>query len=304
MPFRAKGEPVAPPDLTPRSPRPTRVWRHTQDFDNFREYIVQGFVEQMPTDLPTSKKKGRWGDRPWSSGEVELLPNIGPCAQRYAHFYFFAGSDALTESLDEDGVRRAARALYSVASACNATRQNCREEGAYQKAGNPLPERRAHKIPENWHLCGEELRVLYKWNGAAADPEIAAHLEVKGDGNGSAAGGAGKRPLLLASPSNNEPARCPARSERERKAEEDGLSQALAGTNEAITTMVSSISKRAAANEAAKWAKERSAAAEYFNSPEVRDAPEAKEFSANLHQEMVLLGRSVFAAPRQRRAEA
>lgn len=68
--------------------------------------------------------------------------------------------------------------------------------------------------------------------------------------------------------------------------------------------MVSSISNRAAANEAAQWAKERSAAAEYFNSPEVRDAPEAKEFSAKLHQEMVLLGRSVFAASRQRRAEA
>lgn len=69
-------------------------------------------------------------------------------------------------------------------------------------------------------------------------------------------------------------------------------------------TMVASISKRAVASEAAQRAEERRADAECFNSPEMRDTPEAKEFRANLHQEMVLLGRSALAASRKRRAEA
>lgn len=92
-----------------------------------------------------------------------------------------------------------------------------------------------------------------------------------------------------------------ARGERENKAEEDALSQALLTSNEAIQTMVASTPKRAAASEAAQLAEELRAAAEYFNSAPVRDPPEAEEFRANLHQEMILLGRSALSASRQRR---
>lgn len=275
-----------------------------QDGDDFWADIFKGFVEQMPPNLPRFKKRGRWGDRKWSCGKVELLRNIGPCAQRYAHFYYVAGSDALTGNLDEDGVRRAARALYSAASSYKAARKDCSEEEALERASKPLPERRARKIPESWQPCWEELRVLDKWSGAAADPEIAALLEAEGNGSGSTASGAGKRPPLQENPFGTKAEKRQARSERDSKAEEYGLSQALLALSEAIKAMVASISKRAAASEAAQRAEKRHAAAEYFNSPEVRDTPETKEFRANLHQETVLLGRSALASSRQACAEA
>lgn len=271
--------------------------------DDFWLAVFKGFVEQTPPDLPLHKKVGRWGDRPPLAAKTEFLRNVGPGSQRYAHFYFVARSDALTGNLDEEGVKRAARALYLATSAYDAVRKDCDEEEALASAGKAMPERRARMAPENWQPCWEELRKLDKWSGAAADPDISAAFP-RGDDEDSddnTTRRTGKRHPLQENPIGTKAAKKQASMKRKDAGKEDELAKAIAASNEAIATMVSSMSKRAAAAEAAQRAEERRTAAEYFDREDVRDTPEAKEFRASLHEEMVLLGRSALSASRERR---
>lgn len=273
--------------------------------ENFWKAVYNGFVGLTPTNVAASKLKGRWADRPVGSAQTEFQRNVGPSCQRYAHFYFIASSDDLTGNLDEEGVKRAARGLYSATSAYDAARKDGEEEDARATAGMDLPERRPRMPPDNWGPCCDQLRVLDKWSGAAADPEIevlyGAHACVDGAAKRP---GKGKRPPLQQNLMGNKAAKRQARGKAESIGEEDGLLQALESSNEAIKTMVSSISKRAAACEAAQRAEDRRMAAEYFNREGVRDTPEALEFRSNLHQEMVRLGRSVLSTALERRTDS
>lgn len=86
-------------------------------------------------------------------------------------------------------------------------------------------------MPENWQPCWEELRALDKWSEAAADPEIAALLGTEGNGSGSTAGGAGKRPPLQEKSIGTKKAKRQERSERDSKAGKHGRRQALLASN-------------------------------------------------------------------------
>lgn len=146
----------------------------------FWQAVHDGSVTQVPVSLSQTQLSGRWGSRTFTASQTEFQRTIGPCCQRYAHFYIVASSDNLTGNLDEEGVRRAARALYSAACACATERKDSEEEEQLLIAGKALPERWARAVPENWEPCWEDLKVLDNWSGAAADLDILALLADEG----------------------------------------------------------------------------------------------------------------------------
>lgn len=108
-----------------------------------------------------------------------------------------------------------------------------------------------------------------------------------------------KRPALQGVPMGHKSAK---RVAYERfKQDDDAFAKAMNQSNEEIMTIAASIAKRAAAGEAAQEAENRRVAAEYFQQERVRETPEAKAFQADLHQEMLALGRAAIQSSRHRR---
>lgn len=134
--------------------------------------VYRVFVEQCPSGLTSYALHGRWRNGSATAAMTEFLQNVRPCSQRFAHLFFVASSDKLTGNLDEEDVERAARALYSASSAYTAVQKDCEEEEQLSQASKAAPQCRARMVQENWQPFREELRVLDKWSGAAADPDI------------------------------------------------------------------------------------------------------------------------------------
>lgn len=277
-----------------------------QTTPEFWQAVHEGFVTQMPANLSSTQRSGRWNSRTFTALQTEFQRNVGPCSQRYAHFYFVASSDNLTGNLDEEGVKRAARALYSASSAYAAARKDSEEEEKLSKAGKALPERRARSAPENWQPCWEDLKVLDKWSGAAANPDITALVDDELEADDSAVASSplerGKRPPLQARPALGR--KNAKHLAKEEKIADDALAEALAESSEAVKIIADSVAKRAAQAEAAQVAENRRVADEYFNRSDVRDTPEAAAFRSQLHAEMVALGRSALQRTREGLAAA
>lgn len=276
-----------------------------QSKSDFWEAVYQGYVAQCPPELTSYALAGRWRNRTPSAAMTVFLRNVGPCSQRFAHFYFVASSDKLTGNLDEESVKRAARALYSASSAYSAVCKDCVDEDKLEQMGKAAPQRRARMVPENWQPCWEELRVSDKWCSAAANSDITSPLAEENDDqtNGTGGGGVGahakKRPAPQGVLMGHKSAK---KMAYERfKQDDEAFAKAMNQSNEAIMTIAASISKRAAAGEAAQEAENRRVAAEYFQQERVRETPEAKAFQADLHQEMLALGRAAIQSSRHRR---
>lgn len=277
-----------------------------QTKDEFWDAVHEGYVSQCPSGQSSYALAGRWRNRTASAAMTEFVRNVGPCSQRFAHFYYVARSDKLTGNLDEESVLSAARALYSASSAYSAVRKDSEEEEKLKKAGKAPPQRRARMVPENWQPCWEELRVLDKWSGAAANPDIAAVMVAQsGEGNNGAGagGGAGRStwPALQGAPMGHKAAKRLAAQGG--KSDEQVFARAMEKSNDAIMTIAQSISKRTETGEAAQEAANRRIAAEYFQQEGVRDTPEAKAFQEELHKEMLEVGRAALQSSRKRRLD-
>lgn len=265
------------------------------------------FASRTPPNLPASELNGRWSNRPPTSAKTEFLRNIGPCSQRFAHFYHVA-STQLTGNMTEESVLRSARCLYTATGAYSAERKDIDYEMVLKEQGKSPPVRRARLLPENWQPCWQVLRTLDKWSGASANPEMeklflddAEDEDSSGDESESVAtvdgtSSKGKRKRSDGGPQQTRPPGHRAAKRAAKASKEDKtslLEESLASSDKAMKSIAASMAKKAELADAAYQIESRREAIEFFNRPENRNTDEGKQFRALMMRRMVNLGRTV-----------
>lgn len=279
------------------------------------------FVRRTPPKLTSFEMRGRWSNRPPTSAKNEFQRNIGPCCQRFAHFYHVA-STRLTGNMNEESVLRAARCLYTATSAYSAEQKDVDYEKVLKEQGKSAPVRRARLVPENWQPCWQVLRGMDKWSGASANPEMerlfiddaededesdydTESQSAPADGGQDKGKGKGKRKReeydgLQGRPLGRQGAKRAAHVEKK----EDAFEASLNTSNKAMLSVADSMAKKAALAEAAYRLESRKVAIDFFSRPENRGTPEGIEFRSMMLKLAVDLGRASAETVLAERAES
>lgn len=271
--------------------------------------ILFAFLRRMPPKLTAAEMRGRWNNRPPTSGKTEFLRNIGPCCQRFAHFYHVA-STRLTGDLNEDSVLRAARCLYTATSAYAAEQKDVDYEKVLKEQGKSPPVRRSRLVPENWPPWWKVLRAMDTWSGASANPEMErlfiddvvdeddSEEETESQSAPPAAGedgpkrkGTRKREeydALQSRPLGRQAAK-PTQTVAKK---EDAFESSLEMSNKAMLSVADSMANKAALAVAAYRLESRKVAIDFFSRQEKKDTPEGVEFRSMMLKLAVDLGRA------------
>lgn len=272
-----------------------------------RASIWFSFLRRMPPKLTAGEMRGRWSNRPHTSAKTEFLRSIGPCCQRFAHFYHVA-STRLTGNLNEESVLRAARCLYTATSAYAAEQTDVDYEKVLKEQGKWSPVRRSRLVPENWQPVWQVLRAMAKWSGTSANPameqlfvddakdedysedETESH-SVAGEDGFKRKGSKRMREEYDALQTRSLGRQAAKRAQAAAK-KEDAFEASLQTSNKAMLCLADSMAKKASLAEAAYRQESRKVTIDFCSLPENKDTPEGVEFWSMMLRLTIDLGRA------------